>query len=652
MDKSLIWLLVPSTLTIFYYLWVSARYRSLSYDLVEYLLAGKRLSSLRFILASTTISLLGVMSLPHMGLLYRSGFSYGFAALAAIIVPLTLSLFARRIWILGRIFNPLTSAQLLGDYYRSSGVRLVTALTAVLMALVLSVMSLRFAASLIEGLLLPNAPLSSLLSSLTSSLTMALMAALLFFHTAYGGMGAILRVAAPAGIALVVALLVAMLICIDALGGFTGFIDSLSRLQSDQINQPLFVQGAFYDPLPAAAPSNMPWPGTMIITSLLALMGLASAPAAIMISFTAAKGQAHAPQQFFAAALMSGLMLFTTTIIIALAARLSHEIPGFAAPSPLPPFSAGSEPQAIVSLLLATPLGNPLVLGFITLALLAGLIASTSAALLAAGGIIANDLFHEKLKHAHQPTFRKSITRFTVGLLLMVALLIAWQKPDDPLPLFLLAGAFGLQLLPALAGLCYFPRLDGTAVRNGALAGLLAVLATSTVPQGLGEMGGVNLPYDAWPLSLHPAFWGLGANIGVLLLTALIHLFTHHAAPRNASFAHQISYHVLPDGKPLMAPNARIWWLLALLCACLFALTIAVPLGALPVDDKLLHDIFPSIMPSLWVWQILSWFVGLALVYITAYKLQPIFDPDRALDGSLDPLRRRFRVKAQTRKQV
>ena len=65
-----------------------------------------------------------------------------------------------------------------------------------------------------------------------------------------------------------------------------------------------------------------------------------------------------------------------------------------------------------------------------------------------------------------------------------------------------------MQLLPALLGLCYFPSLSAQAVRNGAFAGLLGVIATSTIPQGLANMIGIDLPFDAWPLSLHPAFWG------------------------------------------------------------------------------------------------------------------------------------------------
>ena len=260
---------------------------------------------------------------------------------------------------------------------------------------------------------------------------------------------------------------------------------------------------------------------------------------------------------------------------------------------------------------------------------------------------MANDIFYEKLKRSNQPTYRKSLARFTIAVLLGIALFISWQKPDDPLPLFLLAGAFGVQLLPALIGLCYCKKLTGPAVRNGAFAGLIGVLATSTIPQGAGEMFGFTLPFDAWPLSLHPAFWGLVANILALSFTGLINLLTSPTQTQKQTLAHQLTYHELPDGKPLMASNSKIWWTIALLVAVFFVLTIALPLGGLRLEHVL-----PSFMHSLWSWQVLSWIVGLALVYIIAYKLQPIFDPEQALDGSLNPLKRRFRVKAKSRKHV
>lgn len=654
MDKTLIWLLVPGALAIFAYYLVSARYKHLSYDLEEYLLAGKRLPRGRFILATTTISLLGLMALPHMGLFYRSGFSYGFAALAVIIVPLISALFARRLWILGRVFSPLTPAQLIGDYYRSNGMRVLTAVISVLVALSLTVMSLRFGAGLMEGLLgggsatISRPEASFDISSWIAPLTMTVMAAILFFHTAYGGMGAVLRMAAPVGIFLVFALVLGALVSIDALGGFESFFGHLGTLQTDQTTAPLFTQGRFFDTLPAAAPANMAWPGLMVISGLIALAGLASTPATLMVSFTAAKGQSHAPAQFIATALITGLVLLTTTIMMALLGRLAGEMAGISTDTvtnTVAPLTAGHEPQMIMSLLSATPLGAPLLLVLITLALIAGLIASAAASLMTAGGMISNDIFYQRLKNTNRPTYQKSITRSAIAVLLLVALAISWTKPEDPLPLFLLAGAFGVQLLPALVGLCYFEKLSSQSILNGAIAGLIAVVLTSTVPQGLADFFGITLPYGAWPLSLHPAFWGLAANLTVMFIAHIKSKAMRGSKDHKQALAHQLSFHVLPDGQPLMAPDAPKWQFIALLIGALFAVV-----TFLPFTGMTFPHILPSVMPSLWSWQFLSWFIGLALVYVVAYRLQPTFDPEQAHDGSFNHQRRRFRVKARTRR--
>ena len=658
MDKTLIWLLVPGVLVIFYILRVSASTRHRNYDLEEFLLAGRHLPALRFILATTTISLLGILTLPHMGLVYRSGFSYGFMGLAAIIVPLTSAFFARRLWILGRIFNPLTPAQLLGDYYRSNGIRVLTAIAAVLVALSVTVMSLRLSTSLVEGFLngvgggKKHSSEFFGIISLPSFVTMFLMAALLFIHTVLGGMGAILRVAAPIGVALLVVLTLVALILIDALGGFGSLFDYFKTIAQHPTTAPLFTTGAFFNAVPTVAPSNIPWPGIMVASSLIALAGLATAPAILMAGFTPTRGQSHAPAQFLASALVTGFALFTSVIIIALATRLANMMPGITtdhSSDVLVPLSAGSEPQIVIQLLAATSPDTPFLASLLTLALIMGLWVSSAVSILAAGAMVANDAFHEEPENDHSSRNRKRMTRIVITLLLILSFGLALLKPDDPLPLFLLAGAFALQLLPALAGLCYFKKLSGSAVRNGLFAGLVAVTATSTIPQGLAEHYALTMPFKAWPFSLHPAFWGLAANLGLLLLSQIFRRLFVSKKARKQTLMHQRSFHVLPDGKPLLAPGVRLWQLLAWLLAALFVVVTTLPLTDLSLTGFSPSDFFPQKVPLLWNWQLLSWVSGLALVYVVAYKLQPVFDPEQALHGSPDPSKRRFRVKAKSR---
>ncbi len=654
MYNALIWLLVFGALMIIYYMKVSLTCRRQTYDLENFLLAGKRLSNGRFILASTTVCFLGLMPLSHIGLFYRSGFSYGFAALAAIVVPLVAALFAQRMWILGRIYSPLTPAQLLGNYYSSRLTRVVTALIAVLVAIVLAIMCLRITASLVEGLMPENAPGPSEpgnpLLRPPSLVAMAILAALLFFHAAWGGMAAILRIAAPAGVMLLLALVLSALVALDAMGGPAGFLDNLARLQNNPVTVPLFQAGVFFDILPAAAPSNMAWPGTMVASSLVALAGLATAPAALMASSTAATGKSHARAQFFAAALVTGLVLLTTTIAIALLARLPGDLPDtpaflVQASASLP---AGEEPTRIMQLLRTTPLGSPVFLALVALALIAGLIAATSASLIAAGGMVSNDILHERLKRDGRRVHQKTIARYAIAVVLLVALVLAVASPGDPLTLFLLAGSLGLQLLPGMAGLCYFERLDGKAVEAGAIAGVTVVIIASQVTQGGAELVGIPLPFDAWPLSLHPAFWGLMVNLLVLTVISFSGSFFKNskaAKEQMRQLRHRRSYHVLPDGGPLLPPDAGRWRAIALVTGALFLVVTVLPFVGLQLPALL-----PTPLPVLWGWQLLSWLTGLALVYVVAYRLQPRFDPEQLSEGPLTPQRRRFRVKAGRRK--
>jgi len=653
MDDSLIWLLVPGLLAIYAFVRVSGRHKRLSYDMDEYFLAGRKLSTARFALATSTVSLLGFIALPHTGLLYRSGFSYGFLALGTIVMALTGALFARRTWNLSRLFNPLTPAQLLGDYYRSNGLRLIVTLIAVLIACCLTILALRLSLDILQGLLgsLENGIVSQAQSKISHTV-MFTLTALLFIHAAYGGMGAILSLASLSGLFLLILLPMAAIIALATLGEGAEFFDKFALLTQKEIVIPHLGTGAFFALSASAAPLNAPWPGLMVVSSLLAFAGLALSPAALMSNFTARKGQSLAAQQFYTTAFLTGLLLLTSGVAIAFAPLLASS-PFLAADASsalssgtLPPHNwssmAGLEPQMLMRMLQLSVVGTPLVLSLFALALLAGLLVSAAAALLAAGAMISGEFNRRGAKQKAQNMHHKSLTRIGIGLILFVCLILALQIPSDPLPLFLLAGAFGLQLLPALLGLCYFKRLSGPAVQDGALAGLLAVFITSSLFQGLAAIAGTNLPFEAWPLSIHPALWGILTNLIALFAGSLIDRSPGNFEKSQKALTHQKSWHILPDGKPIMAPGAAKWRGVALLLLVLFIWALAVPLtnGRVP----------GSLEFSVWGWQFFAWLIGLVLVYVVAYRLQPVFDPELALEGSPDPLNRRFRVKARMRK--
>jgi hypothetical protein len=215
----------------------------------------------------------------------------------------------------------------------------------------------------------------------------------------------------------------------------------------------------------------------------------------------------------------------------------------------------------------------------------------------------------------------------------------------DVIPLFLLAGAFALQIGPALSGMCFFPSLKTKAILGGALAGLLAT-ALASLPGGfiiaaIGDMTKTKPPFSPWPLALHPAIWGMAANL------AAITLFSLFSKERKKACRRRLGWHAPPDGGETMPANAAIWrkraWLLTFFFLTLSALPLVFPARGRIIMQKL----FP-LAPALAIWQVLAWIAGLLLVALVLSRLQPVYSPPRNM--ALARGNQRYRIRAGKRK--
>jgi len=455
---------------------------------------------------------------------------------------------------------------------------------------------------------------------------------------------------------LVGALIVAAYMSIEAVGGQANFFAYIGGLEVSAMSEQLFRAGRFFDPQPTAAPTNMAWPGMMVLSALIAAAGLALAPFMLMTGFNARRRQLHAHGQFFAMALVGGLTLLTLALIIAHLPRLAAALPMTEQLQQLaidPVDTTGREVSVIIALLRQLPLATPLFTGALVAAFLAALFVSAASALAATGAMLGGDLF---FKGGDKNPARKKSAPLLMALPVLAALALALpgvpfpnnSLPSDPLPLFLLAGAYGLQLLPAMIGLCHAPTLTRAPVIAGLLAGLVAVTAASLPLQSMAASLGLSPPFGAWPLSLHPAFWGLAANgLALFIVRFLAQIFDHNIERQINSLNHQRRFHQPPDGAAVMAPQAQRWRRIALVLAALFVALIVAPLAG---AGDLLR--FASPLPALWLWQVLAWLIGLPLVYTLAYRLQPDVEPTDADNNGNGAQRSkwRYRIKAPSRK--
>jgi solute:Na+ symporter, SSS family len=173
------------------------------------------------------------------------------------------------------------------------------------------------------------------------------------------------------------------------------------------------------------------------------------------------------------------------------------------------------------------------------------------------------------------------------------------------------------QLLPALLGLAFVPWISRSAILAGLILGGLIVLFTE--PPGLILFEGLflDLPWGRWPLTIHSAAWGLAFNLGAVLLVSI---FTRRGAQRD----HRDRLHAEFTARwktDFGGPAARgAKWSLSLIWAFL-----AIGPGAILGNIFFSQPIFSSSeavlgIPSLWVWQMLFWLIGVLLVWWIAYR--------------------------------
>jgi SSS family solute:Na+ symporter len=179
-----------------------------------------------------------------------------------------------------------------------------------------------------------------------------------------------------------------------------------------------------------------------------------------------------------------------------------------------------------------------------------------------------------------------------------------------------LAAGMSVQLFMAYLGLCWMPWLSRSAVLVGMCFGALVVIFTEVPGLIIFDELFVSLPWGRWPLTIHSAAWGLLINIFFCLLVAI---FNRKGAER--SHRDRLHHIYARDHKIDFGGNTAqgAKWSLTLIWAFL-----AIGPGAVLGNSFFSKPIFSGIdlklgIPSLWVWEILFWVIGVFLVWWLAY---------------------------------
>ncbi len=642
MAPKVIWLFVFVALYWAYCIFWGIKSAQTAKTASDYFLAGRRLSMWVFVLAATATSFSGWTFMGHPGLVYRDGFQYAYASFYAITIPFTGVMFLKRQWMLGKRFGYVTPGEMLSDYFQGDAIRILTVMVALLFSI--PYLGVQLGAS---GFLF-NVLTDDLVSV---NVGMWVLSAVVLIYVASGGLRAVAYVDTVQCILLAGGIVVTGFIALDMAGGWTSLNEGFARMAASDVgkwgvtadghNAYFAIPGViqFTAGLGKETPVGGLWTGVMVLTYMFALMGIHSAPAFTMWAFGNKDPKPFAPQQVWASSFCIGFILFFFTAFQGMGAHLLGANPlineaGLAISTALPE-SIAQKPDSIVPFYFNQIADTmPWLVGLLAVCALAAMQSTGAAYMSTAGGMLTRDLYKRYLNPAASHETQKLFGRLGVAFIVLSALLVATFSRDALVLLGGLAVAFGFQMWPSLMAVCWFPWLTRQGVTLGLAAGLIAVIFTEKFGATIAGTVGIDLPWGRWPWTIHSAGWGILFNLGICLVVSAM---TQNTADR----AHRETYHSFLREHASLSASKRglipIAWGITL--AWMFfgvgpGAVIGNTLFGIPNDAT--TWVFG--MPSIWVWQILFWILGVGMMWFLAYKMEMSTVPDKEVEALIEDI--------------
>ncbi len=581
----------------------SARHAS---GIEDHLDAGASLSGWTMIFAGSGILLAAFGPLQQIRLVSTYGLQASHLALALIPTALVAALFQKRLWFAARILARQTPGETFGAYYGSPSVRIIFLGVLFLYAVPWAATQLHAVGeilSIVSG------------SAVTPRLAMAATALVLFLLTALGGWRATVYAVAALTFMTMIMLAFSSLFIIAAFDHvimFTSDLKAASGVLQDAI--PGVIQ--FSSGIGSAQPASGIWTTTALTSTALAIAGVALSPSFGFLTLTVKSKNASAfSQVWMVGGLAAGLLLLLIPVI----AAQVNEAGGL---GPLSESIAAKEELAAACF---------------SLLLLSGLFAAIAFFASSAANIFTLEfLAHDLLPDLTSPAKRLA-SRITLAVIFIMLVVLAIYLPAFAESLGALALPLSAQLFPAYLGLCWLPWMGRSAVLSGFILGSLVVLFTEPLGLSLFSAYFVELPWGRWPLTIHSAAWGLAINLAAAFLAAI---FTRKGDGHEIRHALHAIFHRdhAQDFGGHTTRSAR--WSLTLLW-----LFLALGPGAILGNTFFSRPMFfggdiQIGLPSLWVWQIVFWIIGVMLVWWMAYQGKlSIYNFDSLRAGELRALR-------------
>ncbi|MEL6288230.1 MAG: sodium:solute symporter family protein, partial [Pseudomonadota bacterium] len=540
-------------------------------------------------------------------------------------------LFMKRQWLLGKRYGFVTPGEMFAEYFRSDTIRLLVVGVGLLFTIPFVGIQLQasgFLLNTISNGLIP------------SHFAIYVLAFVLFIYVAAGGLRAVAYVEIVQCILLALGIILLGALLLAMIGGMDRLRDGLALLaEIDTARTPDGYSHYFAVPAVIEATRDgttataSPWTAAMIMTYALAVMGIQTSPAFTMWAFAARSPASFAPQQVWAMAAAAGFILI---VFSALQGMAGHLLGANTAMNEAGEFAgivdnrigldtadadimdlAGAQDVLVPLLMNLFADTMPWLVGLLTVCALAAIQSTSAAYLTSFTAMLTRDVLKPYVMPHASHRNQKFFARLFTALVLGAAVSFAASSSDTLVVSGGIAVALGLQMLPALVGICYVPFFSRAGVVIGLVSGVLAVLATEKIGGQVAVAFGFELPWGRWPLTIHSAFWGIAVNLTVTAFFSTI-------LPDVGDLDHRRAFHRflqdharVPAGKRNLVPLA---WA-ATLVWIFFAIGPGIMLGNTAFGDPNMPATWLFGIPSIWAWQVLAWGAGVLLLWFLAVPM-------------------------------
>ena len=379
----------------------------------------------------------------------------------------------------------------------------------------------------------------------------------------------------------------------------------------------------------------------MILTFAFALIGLQISPNSSMLTFSSKDVGYFANQQIWFSAFLIGFLLIFFTIGIGTGSALlgANSIineSGNNISNILPPNIYPNDPISIVPHLINL-IGEYSVIFFGILAICAlAAVQSANSLYLTSSAIFIRDIikrFFIKNLNGKQQIFG---SRIIMMLIFIMSLCLSLLSDGAIIALGSFSLAVACQMFVPLLALCYFSWFTKQGVSFGIAVGIIAIIFTESIGQ---EIFGDIIFWNKWPLSIHSSFWGLLFN---LIATTIISFITQETKETN----HKQKFHdFIKDyksyslGRRSLKPSA---WMITITWV-FFALGPGLMMGNELFGKPSNVESWSFGIPSIWVWIIAFWILGILLTWFLAIKMEMLTSPDKNIVSQTEDIGSGFR---------